>query len=183
MIVFQSLKNKNISFHEYRNVHVPNQMHKAGHKHLHLRGSPEWTHPHTATGARILTPPTASAQRSFPWQRSRRPCSGTSGAGRTVPWSTLSSMETKQNSDLSINLYISTLIQFSHDKLFNWIFDFEKNYAKLNFSAGVISRGLRNYSTKLFKKFADQYKIIIICFDQLFYISLKLRCIYHLPCP
>lgn len=26
-------------------------------------------------------------------------------------------METKQNSDLSINLYISTLIQFSHDKL------------------------------------------------------------------
>lgn len=41
MIVFQSLKNKNISFHEYRNVHVLNQKHKAGHKHLRLRGSPE----------------------------------------------------------------------------------------------------------------------------------------------
>lgn len=129
MIVFQSLKIKNISFHWYRNVHVPNQMHKAGHnyRYLRLRGSPEWNHPRTATGARILTPPTASAQRSFPWQRSRRPCSGTSGAGRTVPWSTLSSMEEKkQNSDLSINLSILTLIQFSHDKLFNWIFDLKK---------------------------------------------------------
>lgn len=60
-------------------------MYKGGHKHLHLRGSPEWTRPHTATGPRILTPQTASAQRSFPWPRSHRPCSGTSGAGRTVP--------------------------------------------------------------------------------------------------
>lgn len=58
----------------------------------------------------------------------------------------------KQNSDLSINLSFSTLIQFSHDKLFNWIFDFEKKSAKLNFSAGVISGGLQNYSTKQFLK-------------------------------
>lgn len=41
MIVFQSLKNKNIFFHEYRNVHVLNQMHKASHNYLRLRGSPE----------------------------------------------------------------------------------------------------------------------------------------------
>lgn len=60
-------------------------MRKAGHNHLRLRGSPEWTRPHTATGARILTPRTASAQRSFPWLQSHHPCSGTSGAERTVP--------------------------------------------------------------------------------------------------
>lgn len=134
MIVFQSLKIKNISFHGYRNVHVPNQMHKAGHnyRYLRLRGSPEWNHPRTATGARILTPPMASAQRSFPWQRSRRPCSGTSGAGRTVPWSTLSSMEEKkQNSDLSINLSILTLIQFSHDKFLIGFLIWKKKLCKV----------------------------------------------------
>lgn len=60
--------------------------------------------------------------------------------------------EKKKNSDLLINLSLSTLIQFSHDNLFNWIFDFKKNYTKLNFTAGVILGGLQNYSTKQFLK-------------------------------